>query len=346
MPWTKVLIDDADLKDTLQKDGLRVTTYVNALNEAHRQLLDSDPAVYVIGEGVDDPGGVFGSTKGLIEKYGPERIIDTPIAENGLTGIALGSALAGMKPVFVHMRQDFLPMCMDQIVNHAAKWNYMTGGKCNAPIVIRALTGRGWGSAAQHSQALHGVFTAFAGLKVAVPATPYDAKGLLVSAVRGGNPVIFCEHRWLYGFEGYAPEEMYEVPFGKAVTRKPGTDVTIVAVSLMVYEAIKAARELEKHGISAEVIDPRTIKPLDRQAIAESVKKTGRLIVADTGGVFSGISAEITAAACEDAFRFMKAAPARIGLPDCPTPASAELEKAFYPGAPEITSAALKMIKS
>ncbi|MDD4004604.1 MAG: transketolase C-terminal domain-containing protein [Elusimicrobiaceae bacterium] len=345
MPWTKVLIDDEDLKTALRKDGLRVTTYVNALNEAHRQLLDADPAVYVIGEGVDDPGGVFGSTRGLLAAYGPDRIMDIPIAENGLTGIALGSALCGMKPIFVHMRQDFLPMCMDQIVNHAAKWHYMTGGKCSAPLVIRALAGRGWGSAAQHSQTLHGIFTAFAGLKVAVPATPYDAKGLLIAAVRDGNPVLFCEHRWLYGFEGYAPDGMYEVPFGKAVVRKPGTQVTIVAVSLMVYEAMKAARELERLGVSAEVVDPRTIKPLDRAAIAESVRKTGRLLVADTGGVHSGISAEITAGACEDAFSFMKAPPARIGLPDCPTPAGAELEKAFYPGAADIVACALRLVR-
>lgn len=345
MPWTKVLIDDRDLKTAMQSEGLRVTTYVNALNEAHRQLLESDPAVYVIGEGIDDPGGVFGSTAGLAQTFGPERIMDMPIAENGLTGIALGSALCGMKPIFVHMRQDFLPMCMDQIVNHAAKWHYMTGGHCNAPIVIRALTGRGWGSAAQHSQALHSVFTAFAGLKVAVPATPYDAKGLLISAVKDGNPVLFCEHRWLYGFEGYAPQEMYTVPFGKAVIRQPGTQVTIVAVSLMVYEAIKAARLLTQLGVSAEVIDPRTIKPLDRETIAESIKKTGRLIVADTGGLYSGISAEIIACACDDAFSSLKTAPVRIGLPDCPTPAGPELEKAFYPDAHAIVNAALKLVK-
>ena len=345
MPWTKVLIDKEDLKNTLGGQGLRTRSYVDALNEAHRQLMESDPAVYVIGEGIDDPGGVFGSTKGLIQKFGPDRVVDIPIAENGLTGIAFGSAICGMKPIFVHMRQDFLPMCMDQIVNHAAKWFYMTGGKCNAPIVIRALTGRGWGSAAQHSQALHGMFTAFPGLRVATPATPYDAKGLLISAVRDGNPVMFCEHRWLYSFEGYVPEEMFEVPFGKAVVRKEGTDVTIVAVSLMVYEAVKAARELEKEGISAEVIDPRTIKPLDRAAIAESVRKTGRLIVADTAGIATGISAEITACACEDVFASLKTAPVRIGLPDCPTPASPELEKFFYPGANEIVEAARKMVK-
>ena len=260
MPWTKVIIDKEDL-ESADKDGLRRITYRAALLEAQRQLLRSAPEVYLLGEGIDDAGGVFGSTLGLAGEFGAERVIDIPIAENGLTGIAAGSAMCGMRPIFIHMRMDFLPMCMDQIVNHAAKWRYMTGGKVTVPLVIRSIIGRGWGSAAQHSQALHGLFTHFPGLKVAVPATPYDAKGLLIAAVRDGNPVMFCEHRWLYDFKGYAPEEMYEAPFGRAAVRKEGKDVTIVAVSLMVYEAVKAARELERAGISAEVIDPRTIKP-------------------------------------------------------------------------------------
>jgi len=265
--------------------------------------------------------------------------MDTPIAENGLTGIAVGSAICGMRPVFIHMRMDFLPMCMDQIVNHAAKWRYMTGGKVTVPLVIRSIIGRGWGSAAQHSQALHGLFTHFAGLKVAVPSTPYDAKGLLIAAVNDGGPVIFCEHRWLYDFNGYVPEEMYEAPFGKAVTRKEGRDVTIVAVSLMVYEAVKAARELEKEGISAEVIDPRTIKPLDMESILASVKKTGRLIIADVGNTMTGISAEIAAQTAEKGFEYLKAPILRVGLPDVPTPAGCELEKIFYPGGAEIKKA-------
>lgn len=339
MPWTKVLIDKQDF-EAAEKDGLRNRSYREALLEAQRQLLLTRPEVYLLGEGIDDPGGVFGSTLGLAKEFGSERVIDTPIAENGLTGIAAGSAMCGLRPIFIHMRMDFLPMCMDQIVNHAAKWRYMTGGKVTCPLVIRSIIGRGWGSAAQHSQALHGLFTHFPGLRVAVPASPYDAKGLLLAAVDDGNPVMFCEHRWLYDFKGYVPEEMYKAPFGKAVVRREGRDVTIVAVSLMVYEAVKAARELEKEGISAEVIDPRTIKPLDMETILASVRKTGRLVIADAGNIMTGISAEIAAQAAEKAFDLLKAPVLRVGLPDTPTPAAWELEKVFYPGVEDIKRAA------
>ncbi|OGR69982.1 MAG: acetoin dehydrogenase [Elusimicrobia bacterium GWD2_63_28] len=342
MPWTKVLIDQQDL-EAAQKAGLRNISYRAALLEAQRQLLRSRPEVYLIGEGIDDAGGVFGSTAGLAAEFGPSRVMDTPIAENGLTGIAAGSAMCGLRPIFIHMRMDFLPMCLDQIANHAAKWRYMTGGAVTCPLVIRSIIGRGWGSAAQHSQALHGLFTHFAGLKVAVPATPYDAKGLLAAAVNDGNPVMFCEHRWLYDFKGYVPEEAYEVPFGKAVVRKEGSDVTIVAVSLMVYEAVKAARELEAEGISVEVIDPRTIKPLDLAAILASVKKTGRLVVADAGNLMTGISAEIAAQVAEKGFEYLKAPVLRVGLPDTPTPASPALEADFYPGVEDIKRAARRL---
>lgn len=342
MPWTKVLIDKQDF-DASAKAGLRNLSYRGALLEAQRQLLAARPEVYLIGEGIDDPGGVFGSTLGLAQEFGPERVLDMPIAENGLTGIAAGSAMCGMRPVFIHMRMDFLPMCMDQIVNHAAKWRYMTGGKVTVPLVIRSIIGRGWGSAAQHSQALHGLFTQFAGLKVAVPATPYDAKGLLIAAVNDGGPVMFCEHRWLYDFNGYVPEELYEAPFGKAAVRREGGDVTIVAVSIMVYEAVKAARELEAEGVSAEVIDPRTIKPLDMETILASVRKTGRLVIVDAGGVMTGISAEIAAQVAEKGFDLLKAPVLRVGLPDVPTPAASVLEKAFYPGVAEIKKAVLKI---
>lgn len=344
MPWTKVLIDKQDFEAS-EKEGLRNLSYRAALLEAQRQLLETRPEVYLIGEGIDDPGGVFGSTVGLAREFGPERVMDMPIAENGLTGIAAGSAMCGMRPIFIHMRMDFLPMCLDQIVNHAAKWRYMTGGKVTVPLVIRSIIGRGWGSAAQHSQALHGLFTHFAGLKVVTPSTPYDAKGMLVEAVRDGGPVMFCEHRWLYDFKGYVPEDIYSAPFGKAVARKEGKDVTIVAVSLMVYEAVKAARDLEKDGISAEVIDPRTIKPLDMETILASVRKTGRLVIADVGGTMTGISAEIAAQAAEKAFGALKAPVLRVGLPDVPTPAGAELEKAFYPGAADIKKAAERLVR-
>ena len=222
MPWTKVFIDKQETQTLLQRDGLRALTYRDALREAQAQLLESDPRVFLMGEGIDDAGGVFGSTLGLVQRFGRDRVMDIPIAENGLTGIAVGAAAAGMCPIFIHMRMDFLPLCMDQLVNHAAKWHYMTGGKINVPLVVRSIIGRGWGSAAQHSQALHGLFLSIPGLKIAVPSTPYDAKGMLVAAVREGNPVLFCEHRWIYEYTGYVPEELYEVPLGKGIVRRPG----------------------------------------------------------------------------------------------------------------------------
>jgi acetoin:2,6-dichlorophenolindophenol oxidoreductase subunit beta len=346
MPWTKVLIDKNEFANTLAKKGLRGLTYRQALNEAHEQLLKKDPSVYVIGEGVDDPGGVFGSTKDLIKKFGKNRVMDMPIAENGLTGIAVGSAMTGMKPIFVHMRSDFLPMCMDQIMNHAAKWNFMTGGHVQAPIVIRNIIGRGWGSAAQHSQALHGMFLSVAGLKIATPATPYDAKGLLISAVKGKNPVLFCEHRWLYDFNGYVPKEPYQVPFGKGVVRNKGKHVTVVALSLMVYEAIKAAQILKDNGVEVEVIDPRTIKPLDEEMILSSVKKTGRLLVADTAPVMGGFCSEVSALVSNKAFKYLKAPIMQIGFPDAPIPASPVLEQAYYPNHEDIIKAVKKLVKS
>ncbi|MFA5161610.1 MAG: pyruvate dehydrogenase complex E1 component subunit beta [Elusimicrobiales bacterium] len=346
MPWTKVLLDKADFETAITKAGLRGLSYRGALLEAQSQLLEADKAVFLIGEGIDDAGGVFGSTLGLAEKFGKDRVLDCPIAENGMTGVAVGAAICGMRPVFIHMRMDFLPMCMDQIANHAAKWNYMTGGHANAPLVIRSIVGRGWGSAAQHSQVLHGMFNNIPGLKIALPATPYDAKGLLISSVYDGNPVLFCEHRWLYELAGYVPAESYTVPFGKAVVRRKGKDVTIVALSLMVCEAVRAAKILEAEGIEAEIIDPRTIKPLDEAAILESVKKTGRLVIADTGVKTGGVSGEIAAVVAEKGFDLLRAPVARIGLPDAPAPASPALEKIYYPGAPEIAEAAKKLCRT
>ena len=346
MPWTKVLIDKAEFENTLGKQGLRGLSYRAALLEAHTQLLEAAPSVIVLGEGVDDPGGVFGSTLNLHKKFGRDRVYDTPIAENGLTGIAVGAAACGLKPIFVHMRTDFLPMCMDQLVNHAAKWHYMTGGKVNIPLVVRSLIGRGWGSAAQHSQALYSFFTHIPGLKVVAPATPYDAKGLLIAALNDGNPVMFFEHRWLYDFMGYVPQESYGVALGQGAVRRPGKDVTIVAVSLMVYEAVKAARILEKEGIDAEVVDPRTLKPLDEKMILESLSKTGRLVVADNAAPFNGFAAEVAALSAEKGFALLKAPVQRVCLPDVPVPASPALEKVYYPGAEQIAEAARRTLRA
>lgn len=339
MPWTKVYIDKADFEGTLAKEGLRGVSYQNAIREAQLQLLEKDDRVFLMGEGIDDPGGIFGTTVGLAEKFGKNRIMDIPIAENGLTGVAIGAAVAGMRPIFIHMRMDFLPMCMDQIINHAAKWNYMTGGQINVPLVIRSIIGRGWGSAAQHSQALHALFTHIPGLKVVIPSTPYDVKGLLIAAVEDGNPVMFIEHRWIYNYIGYVPEEMYTVPIGKGIIRKTGRDVTVVALSQMVYEAMKASKTLEGEGIDVEIVDPRSLKPLDEELILDSVKKTGRLVIADVACKTGGVGAEIACRVAESAFQYLKSPVKRVNFPDAPTPCSPVLEDAYYPDHKDIENA-------
>ncbi len=345
MPWTKVYTDKTGLEDILAGEGLRALSYKDALKEAQQQLLRNDKNVFLLGEGVDDTGGIFGSTLGLWQEFGKDRVMDIPIAENGITGVAIGAAMAGMKPIFVHMRMDFLPMCMDQLINHAAKWNYMTGGRVNVPLVVRSIIGRGWGSAAQHSQALHGLFMHIPGLKIAVPSTPYDAKGLLMASVNDGNPVMFIEHRWLYDYIGYVPEEPYTIPFGKGIVRRPGKDVTIVAISLMVYEAVKAAKILEGMGIDAEVIDPRTLNPFDDELVIESVKKTGRLVIADVACKTGGAGAEIACRVAESAHEYLKAPVKRVNFPDTPTPCSPVMEEAYYPDAKTIVEKVKEILK-
>lgn len=346
MPWTKIFGNREEFERLPGHEDLRGITYREALNEASSQMLEEDPTVFLIGEGIDDPGGVFGSTKGLVEKYGPDRVMDSPLAENGITGVAIGAAVAGMRPILIHMRVDFMPMSMDQVVNHAAKWSYMFGGAVGVPLVMRSVIGRGWGSAAQHSQSLQATFAHYPGLKVVMPSTPYDAKGLLRASVYDGNPVVFIEHRWLYEHVGYVPEEPYTVPIGEAVVRREGTDVTIVAVSQMVYESIKAARELEEDGISCEVVDLRSLKPLDAGTVIESVKKTGRLVVADTGWTEYGVASEVTARVAGDAgaLKALAAPVERVALPDVPTPASHALEEAYYRGAKDVKAAVLKTL--
>jgi len=347
MPWTKIFGNKTEFeKAGGAAAGLRGLTYKEALLESTAQMLEADKDVFVMGEGVDDAGGVFGSTKDLHLKFGRERVMDTPLAENALTGIAIGAALTGMRPIFVHMRVDFVPLTMDQIINHAAKWHYMFGGTVGVPMTIRSIIGRGWGSAAQHSQSLQALFTHAPGVKVVMPANPYDAKGLLRSAVYDGNPVIFIEHRWLYDHVGHVPEKPYSVPIGKGVVRRQGSDVTIIALSQMVFESMQAAEALAAEGIDAEVIDLRTLKPLDTPLILESIRKTGRLVVADTGWQTCGIGAEIIANITEEAFGALKAAPVRINLPECPAPASPALEKLYYPGKDDIIAAARKTLKT
>jgi pyruvate/2-oxoglutarate/acetoin dehydrogenase E1 component len=344
MPWTKVFLDSDDLNSFNENGALRVLKYVAAVNEAQAQLLESDPRVIVMGEGVDDAGGIFGSTLGLCDRFGKARVMDLPIAENGMTGVAVGAAAAGLRPIFVHMRMDFLPMCMDQIINHAAKWHYMTGGAAHVPLVIRALIGRGWGSAAQHSQSLYGMLQMVPGIKIIAPATPYDAKGMLVQAVADGNPVICVEHRWIYDALGPVPKEIYTVPFGKGIIRKEGKDVTVVAVSQMLYESIKTARALEKEGISVEVIDPRTLVPLDINLIEHSVRRTGRLVVAEPACQIGGIAAELVCRLLEKDAHILKTPFRRIGFADTPTPSSPVLEDVYYSGCDRIAEVIKEMM--
>jgi len=317
----------------------RKLSYSLAINEALHQMMSTDSGVFLIGQGVKSPWYVGNTAQGLLERFGPERVIDTPISENAMTGTAVGAALAGMRPVAVHPRMDFMLYAFDPIINEAANWFYMNGGRRSAPVVIWGIINRGGEQAAQPSQALHAMFAHAPGLKVVMPATPYDAKGLMIAAIRDNNPVIYIDDRWLYNHEADVPEEVYELPIGKAAIRREGGDVTIVAISYMSVQALLAAETLARKGIEAEVIDLRTLKPLDEETILASVRKTGCLVVADVGWLSFGASAEIVARITEKAFASLKAPVQRVALPDTPAPMSAPLEKAYYPMAQEIVSA-------
>ena len=322
----------------------RKLSYSLAINEAFHQLMERDESVMLIGQGVKSPWYVGNTALGLIPRFGERRIIDTPVSENAMTGAAVGAALAGMRTIVVHPRMDFMLYAIDPIVNQAANWHYMNGGKLPVPTVIWGVINRGGEQGAQHSQALQAMFAHVPGLKVVMPATPHDAKGLMISAVLDNNPVVFIDDRWLYNLEEDVPEEFYSVPIGKGIVRREGRDVTLVAISYLVQEAIKAAEELALEGISVEIIDPRTIKPLDYDLIHQSLQKTGRLVVADGGWKTCGIAAEIAALAAERSFSDLKAPVVRVALPDIPAPASRTLEEGYYPRSREITTAIKKLL--
>ena len=318
----------------------RQLTYAEAIREALDLCLANDPNVYVMGLGVPDPKAIFGSTQGLQERYGESRVMDMPTSENGMTGVAIGSALMGMKPVMTHQRMDFALLAVEQIVNQAANWPYMFGGQHRVPLVIRLMVGRGWGQGPQHSQSLQAWFAHIPGLKVVMPTTAYDAKGLLIASIEDPNPVVFLEHRWLHETIDVVPEGFYRVPLGKSRVLRKGTDVTIVATSYMVLEAVRAADMLAQDGIRAEVVDVRSLRPLDDSLIVKSVRKTGRLVVADTGWTSFGVSAEIASLVVEQTFHELKCSPKRVGLPNCPTPTSHALAEHYYPRATQIMNAA------
>jgi len=345
MPWTKIKAEVNEPDYHLESDeSARRISYSEAIREALDQALELDPRVFIMGQGVDDPSGMFGSTLNLHKKYGSQRVFDTPLAENALTGIAAGAAIGGMRPVYFHNRPDFLFLAMDQLVNHASKWFYMFGGAVSVPLVLWACIGRGWGSAAQHSQALQGLFMHIPGLKVIMPSTCYDAKGLMLSAIADNNPVLIIEHRFNFRNKGFVPEAPYRLPIGKGIIRKQGKDITFVTISHMVTEAYKAAEELSKVGIDAEVIDLRTLRPLDEEIILRSVAKTGRLLIADCGWKTGGITAEISAVVSEKGFEFIKAPIRRVACPDVPTPSGFTLEEGFYVGSNDIISASREML--
>jgi len=317
----------------------RSLTYCRAINEAMELSLAADPSVYLIGLGVPDSKGVFETTSGLAAKFGPKRVMDMPASENGVTGIVIGSALVGMRPVMVHQRMDFAILSFDTLVNQAAKWHYMFGGKGSVPMVVRMIVGRGWGQGSQHAQSLQSWLAHVPGLKVIMPATPHDAKGLLIAAIRDNNPVISIEHRWLFNITGPVPEGMYEEPIGQARVIRPGKDLTIVAISHMTIESIRAADALAKQGIDAEVIDLRSLRPLDTARILASVQKTGRLVVADTGWKTFGASGEIIALVSEMAFASLKSAPRRVALADISSPSTPALAKGFFPSVHDVINA-------
>ncbi|HXT02303.1 MAG TPA: alpha-ketoacid dehydrogenase subunit beta [Elusimicrobiota bacterium] len=322
----------------------RKITYCAAINEALTQAMERDPKVFVMGIGADDHKELFGSAKGLLQRFGPERIFDTPISESAMTGVAIGAALEGMKPVHVHIRADFLYLAMDQLFNMAAKWRYMFGGSRSVPLVVRAVIGRSWGQGAQHSQSPQSMFMHVPGLKVVMPTTPRDAKGLLLAAIADPDPVVVIEHRLLYDIVGEVPEEPFELPFGKAYVRREGKDVTIVANSYMVAESMKAAEFLSGHGVEAEVVDPVSLSPLDERTILESVRKTGRLLVVDTSWTACGASAEIAALVADKGFDSLKQGIVRLGQQPSPCPVAKPLEDAFYPSARKIARTVFEML--
>ncbi len=322
----------------------RLLTYAAAINEAIDQSMDADPAVIVIGEGVPDPKGIFGTTSGLMKKYGPKRVFDMPVSENGMTGVCIGASLRGIRPILVHQRVDFSLLSFDQLINNGAKWYFMFGSQQSVPLLVRVIIGRGWGQGPAHAQSLQALFAHIPGLRVIMPATPRDAKGLTASAIRDNNPVISLEHRWVHQIKGQVPEKLYYEPLGKAKVLQRGTDLTVAATSYEVIEALAVAQALKSKGINIEVIDIRSLKPFDESTILNSVAKTKRLLLVDTGWLSYGITGEIITRIVEKLFKQLKCAPRRIGLPDIPVPSSSALTKDFYPNTRTITRAILEML--
>jgi len=323
----------------------RTLTYVKAFHEGLVQLMREDDDVFLIGEDVAAYGGVFHMYEGLLGEFGERRVIDTPISEAALMGLGVGAAARGLRPVCDLMFMDFLGVCMDQVVNQAAKMKFMFGGSVRVPLTITTAYGAGVSAAAQHSQSLEAWLAHTPGLKVAMPATPYDAKGLIVAAVRDDNPVVVMLNKVLLGSKGEVPEEIYEVPLGQAVVRRSGEDVTIVALGRMVTEALKAADTLAEHGVAAEVIDPRTVQPLDMDTILTSARRTNRVLVVHEAVQFGGLGAEIAAQIQDFAFDYLDAPVGRLGAPFTPVPFSPSLEANYVPDAARIVASCQRLLE-
>jgi pyruvate dehydrogenase E1 component beta subunit len=322
---------EAQLSISVHNPQGRELTFAEAVREAIAEEMRRDSRVFVIGEDVAEAGTVFKVLKGMVEEFGPERIIDSPISEAGIAGLGVGAAIAGMRPIVDIMFGDFITLTMDQMVNQAAKTHYMSGGKLKAPMVLRTTLGATRRSAAQHSQSLHAWFSHVPGLKVAIPATPYDAKGLMKSAIRDENPVAIFEDKMLYQTKGPVPVEEYVIPLGVADVKRAGEDITVVATSSMVQVALAAAEMLAELGISAEVVDPRTTVPLDKQTLIESAKKTSRALIIDEGYESYGVTAELAAVIADGAFYYLDAPVKRLGAMDVPVPFSPVLEDLTVP---------------
>jgi pyruvate/2-oxoglutarate/acetoin dehydrogenase E1 component len=325
------------------KSQAREITFAQAINEALAEEMRRDPTVFIIGEDVAEAGTPFKVLSGLVREFGPKRVIDSPISEAGIAGIGVGAAMTGMRPVVDIMFGDFITLTMDQLVNQAAKIHYMSGGKLKVPLVLRTTLGATRRSAAQHSQSLHAWVSHVPGLKVAVPATPYDAKGLLKTAIRDDNPVVFFEDKMMYQLKGPVPAEEYTIALGVADVKRQGRDITLVATSSMVQIALAAAHTVESLGISAEVVDVRTTAPLDRQTLIESVKKTSRAIVIDEGYQGYGVTAEIASVIADGAFYYLDAPVKRMGAMDVPVPFSPVLEDQTVPTAETVAATAKQL---
>jgi len=332
----------------------RELTMAKAIAEAISQEMERDQRVFVMGEDVGVYGGIFGATQGLLSKFGPERIMDTPISETAFIGAATGAAAEGMRPIVELMFVDFFGVCMDQIYNHLAKNTYMSGGNVHLPVVLTTAIGGGYSDAAQHSQCLYSIFAHTPGLKIVVPSTAYDAKGLMIEAIRDDNPVMYFFHKGLMGLGwmrypersvNVVPEQSYTIPFGKADVKRSGTDITIVCLAMMVHYALDAAEKLSKEGIEAEVIDLRTLVPLDREAVITSIKKTHKLLVVDEDYLGFGLSGEIAAIAADEAFEYLDAPVKRLAVPNVPIPYSHPLEQFVIPSAEAIAEAARSLAR-